>query len=423
MKTLMTTAEVARRLGVKRETVYAYVSRGLLVRDPASEYRRSLFDPVAVEALAGRARRLDASDALEVRVRTELTSIDPDGRLFFRGHDVVELAKHRSFEDVAGLLWDGDPGAPWELTATDQTMLAGVRAQLPGDVHGANLIALAVATLGATDPQAADRRPEAVRRAASRICAGAVYVLGPVIPGPSARPATHSGWVSSGFAAPGSAASTSSATTAERLWHALAGEDANPTPRRTAAVNAALVVMADHELSSSALASRIAASAWADPYRVVLAGLGPLGGVLHGAASHSIGALLAEITSPVDAAAALDRRLAAGPLPGFGLRVYRDRDPRCDHLLERIPAVALDPGRARLVDALTDAAADLGLPAPNVDFGLAALAYAMGLRRDAPSTIFTVSRISGLIAHALEEYPHRLRFRPRATYVGPAPRG
>jgi citrate synthase len=41
---------------------------------------------------------------------------------------------------------------------------------------------------------------------------------------------------------------------------------------------------------------------------------------------------------------------------------------------------------------------------------------------DAASTIFTLARLVGLAAHALEEYPHRLRFRPRATYTGPVPR-
>ena len=128
-------------------------------------------------------------------------------------------------------------------------------------------------------------------------------------------------------------------------------------------MDAALVLLADHELSASAMAARIAASAWADPYRVVLAGLGPLG-------------------------------------------------------------VASVAGRTRPADrpsASTHAAHQLGMPRPNADFGLAALAYAMDMRRDAATTIFTVARIAGLIAHALEEYPHRLRFRPRASYIGVAP--
>jgi citrate synthase len=396
MSELWTTAEVARRLGVKRETVYAYVSRGLLARDPASSRGRSLFEPAAVEALADGARRPNRSGAIEVTIRTELTALDPAGRLFYRGHDAVDLARHRSFEDVAGLLWDGDPSAPWQLEQPDRTMIAAIRARLPDDAIATDLIPVATAALGATDPAPADRRPEAARRIAGRICAGSLAILGADVTIPN--------------------------TTAERLWPVLSGQPGLPPLRHVAALSAALVLMADHELSASALAARVAASAWADLYRVVLAGLGPLGGALHGGASLQISAMLDESDSTDTAFATLQRRLAAGPVPGFGHRVYRDRDPRAEHLLERVPAVAAEPARAQRVNALIDAARELGLPAPNADFALAALSYVMSLRRDAAATIFTIARIVGLIAHALEEYPHRLRFRPRATYIGTAPR-
>jgi citrate synthase len=396
MSELWTTAEVARRLGVKRETVYAYVSRGLLARDPASSRGRSLFEPAAVEALADGARRPNRSGAIEVTIRTELTALDPAGRLFYRGHDAVDLARHRSFEDVAGLLWDGDPSAPWQLEQPDRTMIAAIRARLPDHAIATDLIPVATAALGATDPAPADRRPEAARRIAGRICAGSLAILGADVTIPN--------------------------TTAERLWPVLSGQPGLPPLRHVAALRAALVLMADHELSASALAARVAASAWADPYRVVLAGLGPLGGALHGGASLQISAMLDELDSTDTAFATLQRRLAAGPVPGFGHRVYRDRDPRAEHLLERVPAVAAKPARAQRVNALIDAARELGLPAPNADFALAALSYVMSLRRDAAATIFTIARIVGLIAHALEEYPHRLRFRPRATYIGTAPR-
>src|ERR1700733_2722246 len=151
---LMTTAEVARRLGVKRETVYAYVSRGLLPRHPSSGRRRSLFGPADVETLADRARHGNRSGALEVTVRTELTSLDPAGRLFYRGRDVVELARHRSFEEVASLLWDGEASAPWRLAPADRRLIASVRASLPADALASDLIAVAIAALGAADPTA-----------------------------------------------------------------------------------------------------------------------------------------------------------------------------------------------------------------------------------------------------------------------------
>ena len=395
MTDLLTTAEVARRLGVKTQTVYAYVSRGLLERHDASGHRHSVFAADAVERLAGRARHPDRSNALDVVIETRLTALDPAGRLFYRGRDVTELAQFRSFEDAAGLLWDGDPMAPWELDAGGIALISAVRAALPPQTAAVDTIPVAVAVLGAADPRRADRRPEAVRRAGAQILAGALSILA----GESEPPRTA----------------------AARLWLALRADGGRGRPAQVAALNAALVLLADHELAASTLAARVAASAWADPYRVVLAGLGPLGGSLHGGASLAVESMLAEIDSPEAAFPALDRRLLAGGVPGFGHRVYRDRDPRADHLLDRLRSVAEDPESVSAVEATLSAASALGLPAPNVDFALAALCRAMGLKPGAAATVFTVARIAGLIAHALEEYPHRLRFRPRATYIGPGP--
>ena len=403
---LLSTHEAARRLGVKRETVYAYVSRGVLERHPSSGHRASRFDADAVERLAGRARRNDRSGALEVVIETQLTAIDPTGRVHYRGHDAVELARFRSFEDVAGLLWDGDPCAPWVVEDPVRRLLARLRSVLAPTLNHPDLIPIVVAALAPGDTGRGDRRPDAVRRAGARICAGVLEMLDPE-PESVGDPARA------------------------RLWRALGpGDDRaavhrrrQPRPAQLAAVDAALVLLADHELAASTLAARVAASAWADPYRVVLSGLGPLGGVLHGASPALVQSMLAEIRVPDAAFAALEARLAAaGAVPGFGHRVYRDRDPRADHLLARVPAVATDPAAAATVANVLDAAVALGLPAPNVDFGLSALAYAMELAPGAGTTIFTIARIAGLIAHAIEEYPHRLRFRPRASYVGPAPR-
>jgi citrate synthase len=398
--TLLSTAEVARRLGVKRETVYAYVSRGLLERHPASGHRASRFDAEAVERLAAGARHGDRSAALEVVIETQLTSLDPAGRLHFRGHDAVGLARFRTFEDVAALLWDGDAGAPWRLSAADAALVAAVQAPLPADAPATDVIPVVLAALGAADPGRADRRPDPVRRAGARMLAGALVAVG----------------------AP---AAPADGRAAERLLGALRPGTGHARPAEVAAIDAALVLMADHELAASTFATRVAASAWADPYRAVLAGLAPLGGTLHAGASRACQELLGRVRTPVDAFAVLDeaRERGGGSVPGFGHRVYRGGDPRAEHLLGRVASVAHEPGDARRIGAVLEAAGALGLPAPNADLGLAALGDVMRLRPGAAATIFHVARIAGLVAHALEEYPHRLRFRPRATYVGPAPRG
>ncbi len=393
---LLSTADVAHRLGVKRETVYAYVSRGLLSRHPASTRRASRFDPAEVTRLAERSRRADRSGALEVVIETELTALDPAGRLAYRGRDVSELARFRHIEDVAALLWDGDAGVPWQLDGEDRTRMAALRTAIGASVRPLDLVTLAVAGLAASDPHPGDRRPAAVRRAGARMLAGVLEILAP----------------DPELAGTGAA---------RRLWPALCGDARTPRPAELALLDAMLVLLADHEIAASTLAARVAASAWADPYRVVLAGLGALAGPLHGLAGAAAEELLrdAHREGPFPV---LDARLAAGPLPGFGHRVYRDRDPRAVHLLQRIPTVTSDPARWRTVSDVLEGAAAHRQPAPNVDFALAAAGFVMGLAPGSSPLVFTVARIVGLVAHALEEYPHRLRFRPRATYVGPAPR-
>jgi citrate synthase len=383
----LSTEEVARRLGVKRETVYAYVSRGLLERHPASRPHHSEFDPDEVERLAARARRPDRSSALEVVVETELTLLEPEGRLSYRGRDAIELARFRSFEEVVALLWDGAPPTPWELDDERAAAIEALGAALGPEAPDAERIAAVVATLAARDPHRDDRTPGSVRRTGAEVFAAILTAL------------TRGG---------------GSAGIASRLWVALAEEGAKPRPEQIAALNAALVLLADHELAASTFAARVAASAWAGPYRVILAGLGPLGGSLHGGAGLAVEALLDAVAAGADPGAALDAHLASGAVPGFGHRVYRDRDPRADHLLERL-------GIGASAEGLLAAAAERELAAPNVDFALAVLVRENRLRDGASATIFTVARIAGIVAHALEEYEHRLRFRPRASYVGPAP--
>lgn len=392
----LTVAEAARRLGVKRETVYAYVSRGLLERDPSSDRRATRFSRAAVEGLAGRARRTDRSPAVETVVDTELTLLDPDGRLAYRGHDAVGLARHSGLERVAALLW-GDPDrGPWRADPAALSTLRAVLAPLR-DVDPPALLPVVVATLRAGDPLRADRRPEAVRRAGRTVVAGFVDAV------------------------PGRGIPVDDRVAA-RLWTVLAPDDRAPGPAQLQALDAALVLLADHELAASTFAARVAASAWADPYGVVLTGLGSLGGALHGAASSEVERMLTAAAGPDGPARALGDRLSAdGPPAGFGHRVYRDRDPRADHLLDLVGGCARDPLAARAVADVVALARDRGLPAPNVDLALAGLTTAMRLRPGSAATIFALARTVGLVAHGLEEYRHRLRFRPRATYVGERP--
>jgi citrate synthase len=180
------------------------------------------------------------------------------------------------------------------------------------------------------------------------------------------------------------------------------------------------VLLADHELAASALAARIAASTWADPYLVVSAGLATAGGPLHGGASSEARALVASVAHGTPADVAIGDLLRHGDLvPGFGHRVYEVEDPRAVALLDAVATLRAPSTVMRAADDIRAVMARRGGPFVNVDFALAVFSEACSMVDHAGEAIFELARCAGLVAHGMEEYEHRLRFRPRAAYIGP----
>ncbi|WP_244937354.1 citrate synthase, partial [Methylobacterium crusticola] len=113
MTTYLTAAEAAARLGVTRQTLYAYVSRGLIAAHPAGDPRARRYAAEAVEALAGARRRgrrprevAKATLDWGLPVLESSLTLIRDGRLSYRGVDALDLAAGAQAEDVAALLWD-----------------------------------------------------------------------------------------------------------------------------------------------------------------------------------------------------------------------------------------------------------------------------------------------------------------------------
>lgn len=395
---MLSADEAAERLGVKVTTLYAYVSRGHLTSHRDRDGRRSRFDPKEVEELArrGRPRRSSRPPALDFPIATQLTRI-ADHRLTYRGHDATELARSASFEQVAELLWTGSlPGdAPrWEGTTPE--VPEGIEA--PGD-----RLRAAVAIAAADDPFRAELHPAAVVATARRLVATLVAGLSPD-PSPSV-PRLRLPDARAGL----------EGTVAGRTWAALAPR--RPRSGMVRALNAALVLLADHELATSTLAARVAASTRGDPYAVVLAGCGPLAGPLHGGASRAAHLMLAAAAGPAGPRGAVaDVLRTHGTLPGFGHPLYPDGDPRATALLDALRGPAGGTRAMRVVEELLDAARSRVPLEPNVDLALAALTFVADMPPSAGEAIFTVARSAGWIAHALEEYEEPpLRFRARAV--------
>jgi citrate synthase len=393
----LTTRQAAERLGVKPETLYAYVSRGLLPRERVEGARGSRFRTADVEALRGRRQPRNQGPAeREVLIDSAVTLLDPAGRLLYRGRDVTELAASWSFERAAEWLWTGTDGPvpAWEAAPASRRVGRRVLAALPAGAPAADRLRAVVAALAPTDPLRHDRRPEAVVVTARGLVAGMVASL---VPDPGPGPAEP---------------------VATTLWRGLT--DRRPRRVDLRLLDRALVLLADHELAASTFAARVAAATWTDPYLVVLAGLSALGGVLHGGAAATVVALLREVQAGTPAERAVGERLRAGQaVPGFGHAVYRSVDPRAVDLLAALDA-ARPPARVqRAARAVLEVVASRGGPSPNVDFAMAVLTESAGMAPDAGEAVFAVARAAGWIAHAIEEYGHPLRYRPRARYTGP----
>ena len=371
--------EAQARLGVRPQTLYAYVSRGRVQTqvDP-KDPRRSLYRAADIAALNQRkARSRKVSDVAtgamawgEPVLASAITTVS-NGRLYYRGRDAVTLADTETLESVARLLRGGHGAA---LKRTDRP-----KAPAQADMRARAFAALAAKA--GEDPPALGRHPLALAVEAATL----LDVLTDAIAGDIGGGAIHN-----------------------RLalaWGLGPGGPGADLMRR------ALVLMADHELNPSAFSARVAASTGASLAACALAGLATLSGPRHGGAPAAILQVLEEARQ-LGPRAAIAARLAEDRiLPGFGHQLYPDADPRAQALLARFTPTRDVGAFAAAAEAFT------GLK-PNVDYALVAVAKTLNLPPDAPFALFATARCAGWIAHAIEQVQTGAVIRPRARYIG-----
>jgi citrate synthase len=366
--------EAAAYLAVSRRTLYAYVSRGLVVSEPAAGRERR-YPLWSLDEL--RARRADRRDPAAGALRwgtplleSALTLIDRD-RLFYRGRDAVELSRHATFEEVASLLWGGEDGA--EL--------------FPSTSHG-------------------HLRGDLVERLV--VCLleqRATYPLSLVEPTPTTLRVAGA-LVATLFEAVGARGGGTLAERLARGWRATHAADE---------LRAALILCADHELNASSFTARVVAATDAPLPNALLAALCALDGRRHGGATREVGDFLDEIER-IGAKRAGERMLAHhGRAPGFGHPLYPHGDPRALELLRRLDLPRRDPA-AKAIAFMEKIGGE-----PTIELALTALARRARLPRDGAFALWTLGRSAGWVAHALEAGASRTLIRPRARYVGPPP--
>ncbi|MBD7984275.1 citrate synthase [Sporosarcina sp. Sa2YVA2] len=360
---------------------------------------------------------MTASKGLEGIVATQsaISSIIDD-TLTYVGYDIDDLAVNASFEEVVYLLWHQRLPKSEELAELKQQLADNMSIPQPvldhfkmypiNEVHPMAALRTAISLIGLYDESAEDMSDEANYQKAIKLqakIATIVTAFSRIRKGQEPiAPKTDLGY-------------------AANFLYMLTGE--MPEDIAVEAFNKALVLHADHELNASTFTARVCVATLSDMYSGVTAAIGALKGPLHGGANEQVMKMLMEIGSEENVESFIREKLDnKEKIMGFGHRVYRKGDPRAKHLREMSKKLTTLRGEEKYYNMSEKiesiVTGEKNLP-PNVDFYSASVYHSLDIDHDLFTPIFAVSRISGWVAHILEQYSNNRLIRPRAEYIGP----
>jgi citrate synthase len=388
--------EASAELSISPATLYAYVSRGLIRSEPSQDSRSHRYRAEDVRDLKERRvpapepRGLRSFDADLPVMDSAIGTITEAGAIY-RGVNCVELSEKDTLEHTATLLWDVtsvDPFASDNCPSVSDAMRTIAEA-----AHRAAPIDRAIAVLAlaaSADPSAFTRAPDGRAMVGGRIVRLLVATM------------------------------LNRGTSPEPLHLQIAQAWAPDNKHAPDLIRRALVLLADHELNASTFTVRCAASTGLNLYDAVIAGLAALKGPKHGGAGVLASRLVKTLVDN-DVAPVIRERVALGErFAGFGHGVYKRGDPRAISLLEALTRAGAPRKFTREIpERIAEATGEF----VNIDYALAVLVHALRMPAGSELALFAMSRSVGWIAHASEQLQHGKVIRPRARYVGPAPRG
>lgn len=348
--------------------------------------------------------------------KSEICFIDGKrGKLIYRGYDIHDLVKHSNFEEVVYLLWYGKLPTKknfddlYKSLVTNRALskeAISLLKSFPKKATPMEVLRTAISTLSLTDHSADDNSFESNVKKAINLTAKTATIIAafdrirngkePIEPNPNLNHAAN-------------------------FLYMLTGKV--PDEMISRFFDICLILHADHELNASTFAARVTSSTLSDLYSAITSAVGTLKGPLHGGANIEVMKMLTDMGTVDKAKEYVRTRLAERKrIMGFGHRVYKTEDPRATHLRRMSKEMGEKTGLTKWYE-MSRVIEDLMLNEkgmyPNVDFYSASAYYTMGIPIDLYTPIFALSRVSGWIAHVLEQYSNNTLIRPVAEYVGP----
>lgn len=352
---------------------------------------------------------------------TTLSRVDGEkGELIYRGYNIMDLGENATYEEVVYLLWHGDLPNHSQL-ATFKAALVAKRAlpagvietmrSFPREAQPMAVLRSIVSGLGLIDPTADDISLESARKKAllltavfPTIIAAWQQIRNGKEPIPPRNDLNH----------------------AANFLYMMDGQWQNDDAVK--AVNAYLVMLADHGFNASTFACRVTTGTLADMYSAITTGIGTLKGAAHGGATQKAMEQFIDAAQRGDVTAWYNEARASGKrIMGIGHRVYKVEDPRAKILRPMAERLANSSGQgqwyeiAAQIEALTRQDAyfvERDLFA-NVDYYAAVVLYMIGIPVDQFTPMFALSRIAGWTAHVQEQLADNRLIRPKAQYLGP----